>query len=73
MGHGGNTHNLENAPSKKMVCKLQKKKKTTKKTLSSGRERSIISSADSKLSNWCSTLTAIQRMRATSASVFSYF
>ena len=26
MGHGGNTHNLENAPSKKMVCKLQKKK-----------------------------------------------
>ena len=68
MGHGGNTHNLENAPSKKMVCKLQKKKK-----LSSGRERSIISSADSKLSNWCSTLTAIQLLRATSASVFSYF
>lgn len=31
MGHGGNTHNLENAPSKKMVCKLQKKKKQKKK------------------------------------------
>ena len=45
MGHCGSTHNLENAPSKKMVCKLQKKKKK----LSSGSERSIISSADSKL------------------------
>ena len=44
MGYGGNTHNLEKAPSKRMVCKL-------KKELSSGRERSIISSTDSKLSN----------------------
>ena len=28
MGHCGSTHNLENAPSKKMVCKPQKKKKS---------------------------------------------
>lgn len=27
MGHCGNTHNLEKAPSEKMVCKLQKKKR----------------------------------------------
>ena len=27
MGHGGNTDNLEKAPSKRMVCKLKKKKK----------------------------------------------
>lgn len=33
MGHGGNTHNLENAPSKKMVCKLQKKKNKKKNAL----------------------------------------
>ena len=50
MGRGGNTHNLEKAPSKRMVCKLKKNKNKNKK-LSSGRERSIISSTDSKLSN----------------------
>ena len=65
MGHGGNTHNLENAPSKKMVCKLQKKKAVL-------RQRKVNYFEHRFKTNWCSTLTAIQHMRATSASVFSY-